>query len=1074
MKNIKNEVISASAGSGKTFQLTNRYISLLANGISPDRIIALTFTRKAAGEIFDSMINKLWEWHKNFGKEKTARNISEAGFTFKKEEIFNFIKSILNEQQKIQISTLDSFFVKILQNFPMEFGIDGYFEITDPYLEKSNREKILKQILSSKSILKDTKSFIEEFRKSQYGKEAKNIKDALDEFVKKYIYCYMLFPGESTWEVPGYLADMVNTTPKEINDIALQLKDDIGLFTRVNPTKENPPTKGQKENMLKYLDEASVFLTNSIFTDPSDEIFTEILKNKYKFKGHNFSEVGPLKTLCQYLLKCICTQYSIRTKGIHSILKEYDRIYDVFVRNAGKLSFADIIYILNGKGTGSHPLLSGIDNSSDMKLYVDMRLDSSFDHWLIDEFQDTSRLQWNIISNLIDEVINDPVNKSFFYVGDIKQAIYAWRGGDSQLFEDVYERYKDNIEKRELNVTRRSAPQIIETVKDVFIPLIEKGFDGIPKIAVEKWKIAWGTDEVKTAKKEQGYSVLFEANTKIEDDDDKYGIISDIIEKLKELKPVERGLSVGILTYRNEFGKTIAEKLKINKIPVCFEGSFTLTDSPAVNLLISLLKFLYHPADTISCNHLLMSPLAGKIPSDTPSDLNNFIHENLDLVSRCGFSGLMKKWISELESSVTALTGFDKGRLKKLLIASENYDATGNSDCLDFISYLESYEFSAESSKGVVQVMTVHKSKGLGFDIVFLPELKEAKGNMNEETLDGLNTLYPNEKGFEGLCSLLPKKDISKNVESLSEYIESLNAEHCYEKLCCLYVAMTRTIKALYMYAPVPSDTGKALTTDVFLKKSLINNNTKEGAICDDGNFTTIYQRGDPKWYKECSLKTAKTEQTADISILSDIELKKDVKIEKETPSSGRPSSNDEDKPIKIRELLITSDKNIYAETGICIHYMFEKIDYLDKNQEVSFTDNDKKLFEPELWEKAYSIFKKAVSDPNIRSFFVKKESLLTELWKEKTFSMITEDGKLLSGQFDRVEILRSSEGKFVNINIIDYKCENPNTPESEVRAKYSYQMEAYKKAICSLLKIPECIVSANLLLLNRLAICKI
>lgn len=103
------------------------------------------------------------------------------------------------------------------------------------------------------------------------------------------------------------------------------------------------------------------------------------------------------------------------------------------------------------------------------RLCIDYRLDCRLDHWLIDEFQDTSDVQWSVLQNLVDEVIQDPDRqRTFFCVGDVKQAIYGWRGGNPYLFRRIREQYGDVIQEESLDQSFRSCPPIIHTINRVF------------------------------------------------------------------------------------------------------------------------------------------------------------------------------------------------------------------------------------------------------------------------------------------------------------------------------------------------------------------------------------------------------------------------------------------------------------------------------------------------------------------------------------------------------------------------------------------------------------------------------
>ena len=123
--------------------------------------------------------------------------------------------------------------------------------------------------------------------------------------------------------------------------------------------------------------------------------------------------------------------------------------------------------------------------------FAEYRFDSSTKHWLFDEFQDTSRLQWEVFKDIIDEAIQDP-EKSFYFVGDIKQSIYGWRGGDMKLFGEIYEHYKKHmLDNEQMKTSYRSCPAVIDFVNQLFsnYPLLKTYFGERTENAwAQKWE----------------------------------------------------------------------------------------------------------------------------------------------------------------------------------------------------------------------------------------------------------------------------------------------------------------------------------------------------------------------------------------------------------------------------------------------------------------------------------------------------------------------------------------------------------------------------------------------------------
>ncbi len=185
---IRHEAIMASAGSGKTFQLAHRYIRLLAYGVKPDRIIALTFSRKAAGEIFDSIIKYLCL---AASSEKEAGDTAEriGNHILCQADFLALLRGVMDSLHRLHISTLDSFTIGIIRAFPMELGIPSGFQVmeSDGALAITARQDVLSRIFNNRCVDRAAQSeFMEAFRQATYGQEEKGLVRQLDTFISEY------------------------------------------------------------------------------------------------------------------------------------------------------------------------------------------------------------------------------------------------------------------------------------------------------------------------------------------------------------------------------------------------------------------------------------------------------------------------------------------------------------------------------------------------------------------------------------------------------------------------------------------------------------------------------------------------------------------------------------------------------------------------------------------------------------------------------------------------------------------------------------------------------------------------
>ncbi|MEM7393380.1 MAG: 3'-5' exonuclease, partial [Verrucomicrobiota bacterium] len=465
-----------------------------------------------------------------------------------------------------------------------------------------------------------------------------------------------------------------------------------------------------------------------------------------------------------------------QTRGIFRVLEQFEIIYQDWIRKKGKLTFDDSQHLLAECAT----------------LYLDYRLDGKLDHWLFDEFQDTSDQQWKVFRNLVDEAIQDSEGeKSFFYVGDVKQAIYGWRGGNARLFGDILEHYQELIEQVPLNTSYRSCPPIIDTVNRVFGQLPAPEFYAEVRA---RWSDIWQKHETAGANLNlSGHVAILEPKSREgekPDEADRFELVANL---LKEIDPIQRGISVGVLVRTNARGHRLVDILRRHGLLVYHEGHATIIDNPVVSALLSLVRFAAHPGDNLAWRHLQMTPFEQVFKKRKAS--RNFLA--LDLLTRLekdGIQGLIRYWGRLLQKTVE-LDAFGLRRLQDLLDAAAAFDATGSRDINEFLAFMDEFQVQELAAESAVRVMTIHQSKGLGFDLVILPDLQDVryKGMLGGGPV-GLTVVHrgEDEQGGAGWALKMPRRVISEADPVLARRVREFDMESCFDQLCVVYVAMTR------------------------------------------------------------------------------------------------------------------------------------------------------------------------------------------------------------------------------------------------------------------------------------------
>jgi ATP-dependent exoDNAse (exonuclease V) beta subunit len=283
---------------------------------------------------------------------------------------------------------------------------------------------------------------------------------------------------------------------------------------------------------------------------------------------------------------------------------------------------------------------------------------------------------------------------------------------------------------------------------------------------------------------------------------------------LKQLQPLKRGLTCAVICHRNARASLIADVLREHSgmEVVCESDVSIATDNPASAAMLALLKSAAHPADRYSWEHVLMSPLGEVIAARWPeaggrtaaerslSRRAPFTEFVLRQVHVSGFAVTLRVWQKWLLEGYPALDSFSRSRLDDLCRAAKEYDATGSRDIDEFIAFAESWSIRESAHASAVQVMTLHKSKGLTFDIVLLPDLHDSHMYQNRYRIgtgrDEARTIQ--------WISTLPAKDIAMADPVIRAALEDTEAGQWRERIAQLYVAVTRAKRANYILLPPP------------------------------------------------------------------------------------------------------------------------------------------------------------------------------------------------------------------------------------------------------------------------------
>ncbi|MCX6998208.1 MAG: UvrD-helicase domain-containing protein, partial [Kiritimatiellaeota bacterium] len=736
---LRHQAITASAGSGKTYQLAHRYLRLLVAGVAPERIAAMTFSRKAAGEIFDKIVGYLADYigQPALGSERLAAPLTADDFT-------TLLRRLLEALPRLRIGTLDSFTVSLAGAFPLELGISPDLQLMDndgAAAREAVREALDALFAAQTLDARAQDEFVELFKQATFGLEEKNIEQALQGLLDRGRAAWLAAPDPAAWGAadriwgapPAWLAQ-----PPEGADVATAAADFLASLKEVplghksaRPSWEKLIAQARDFTPRSPPDAADKFLEK--IGPAADPLATgQAVIKVYKELALSPAQCADLRTLLDHVLAIAIQRALTSTQGAGRFLALFERFYDERIRRRGRLTFGDL-QVLLAPGNAFNGGVTLSRRRAAARLYIDYRLDGRLDHWLLDEFQDTSDQQWRVLENLADEILQDNSGeRTFFLVGDVKQSIYGWRAGNPELFGRILAQYP-NMTREHLAASRRSGPAVIAAVNQTFSgfdKLTAGGFGpstelrtgdvpDLPEATRRRWADIWQAHTCAGAAGAlPGYAALLDLPMTEDgkpEAEDRRRVLAAL---LQELDPVARGWSAAVLVRTNAQVKATCQYLRLHApgLPVANEGVAAILDNPAVNVLIALARWAAHPGDTFAAQHLKMSPLAGHSALSThdPSPITQ--HSALMTpalllreIQEDGFQRFFRHWRAELERA-QPLNAYEHRRLDELLIAAGVFDATRAREVNAFLRYMDDYQTHEPTAEAAVRVMTIHQA----------------------------------------------------------------------------------------------------------------------------------------------------------------------------------------------------------------------------------------------------------------------------------------------------------------------------------------------------------------------------
>ena len=1054
-----NIILKASAGTGKTYRLSLEFIANLIRGINYKNIVVMTFTKKATAEIKERIYDFLHQIAFDEGNgaelEKNLKEIYKFD-DLNKKELQNIYFEMIRNKEDIRISTIDGFTNKIFKN-----AIAPYFNIYNyETLDEETDEfysKILIKIIENKDNFEDFKFIFDE------KKEKKNIKRYM-EIIKEVLDMrpkFVLTKGFKMSEVKKVsykFIDELDGIFEKIEEVANKKNKNVtDVLTKAFYNiyeKYSNLSKDESKNENQKIKEKLELIVPEI-----DLFFEKKLWNGTQTKGEkNKNDREELETKSEELKEKL-SEYVFIEKVLpldKKLKKIAQTIFDIAKKikiSSKRLTHNDILvytyeFIFNKD-------LKFVENDRVTEEFLEL-IGGKIDTIMIDEFQDTSILQWKILKLLMN------TSENIICVGDEKQSIYNWRGGEKELFEKLETMIEGNVQN--LDKSYRSYKAIIENVNKIF-----NGYD-------TKWNYVdsgYRDDE----EYQKGYFGYFIRNTK----EETAKIYTKIVEMIENGQVKNLGKSA-IICRTNPHLKEIAEVLNEAKIPYTLESKTTILEYKPIVPMYQLIKFFafgnfkylleFMRSDLIgglnshvkylleNKNEIMRfingyqkikdSKKANKKKKNDNKDskaisFKEFIdmqkdenvkeellkYKEINVLERNNliFEEILEK-VRELKRLSKDLNNkYENENFSRKLV--ENFEITKyystNSDLknififfnilkkynnlYEFITFIEEEKENLRqvSSRDVnaINLMTIHASKGLEFDTVFYYKRKSNKGNTDKSNLKGyldFDEKFVDVKKFMLLFSGYDKKMIGND---LSKLIDKNIQKEEMEEINNDYVALTRAKKNLILLFDAEVTKEKGYTDP--LAKRIIDVYKNENKNKNENEYETgqIVESEIP-------------EETTDTS---------DVKI---SNSLFKTYFNDD--KLRMEKSSNTLENEFKRKKGLAMHYYFEHI--------LNDLGNDKIMAKSALYSRYGNMLGKNIVEnlvERLDKFILENAEIYDSKYKVYTeFEILNKDGK--KRVIDRINI--DEENK--KVYIFDYKT-GDNPEENE---KYQLQIEEYKEIL--------------------------
>jgi ATP-dependent exoDNAse (exonuclease V) beta subunit len=1031
-------IYDASAGSGKTYTLVKEYLKIILVSKKPDayrNILAITFTNKAVHEMKSRVLESLSQFSKENPSEKALQLMqdisSDTGLSLNAitEKAKSIIKNLIHNYAAFDISTIDKFTHKVIRAFAHDLNLPITFEVSldteillteavDAIIAEAGNDEELTKLLVDFTMEKtdDDKSWDISREIMETGKLIlnENNREEITHFDKKKITDFIVIKNKLT------------ELTKELETACVDLANDALLLIENNGIDTNSFPYGTFPKHLNFFREKDSRANNHRFREFDDIKIKKDAKDKAIIESIIPTLLEILDSIYIKIEKLLFYKAFLKNITPLSLLNTLSNKLTEIQKEQGILSITEFNKLIHDQ----------IQNQPAPFIYE--RLGEKYKHFFIDEFQDTSEMQWQNLIPLIDNATSSEdllgERGSLLIVGDPKQSIYRWRGGKAEQFielsKDINPFNNPQKELFSLKTNWRSYSKIIE-FNNQFFGFIANEF------AHNDYKDLYKNHTYQEENNKKGGYVNISFLPKSEKAD--YGeeenpakVEMYLLATLDRIQKVKaNGFSykdIAILTRKKDNGIAIANYLTQHGIPILSSESLLIGSSSEVQCIIAVLYYLKNNNDRESKANFLyyiasnrdQRPNGTKLNCQQKLAIHDFIALGMEQNSETDF----EQWLASFDIHFS----FKNTRKKSLYEATESIiskiipiekrnayvqffldivleqDIKKQAGISDFLLYWDanSSKLSIPSPEGkeAVRIMTIHTSKGLEFPVVIFPFAEEdySKGPREKIWLNA-------DEEQVGLPKVLVDKNnnVSGYGEAASLIYQQKKQEELLDDINILYVAMTRAEEQLYIISGIVSRNKDGIlpsnTASFFIKFLEEKNQFNEGKL--------EYEFGSAE-------KLSETEESKDeTEIIPQLTTKLNMKNIK----------------IAQRESLMWNTKQQKAiEYGNILHEILSFIKTKDDIDLALTKAIENGLIVSSQKEDVLKTIYEIVNHQDLSLFFSNEHKILNE----KT--IIQKEGNLVIP--DRMVLTKLNE-----IYLLDYKTGTHQT-------KYQLQLENYQNAI--------------------------